>query len=108
MGWRRWGRRIFLFFFAFLRFFLFFTRVSSLFSLSPRGQGQKTAIYSNTGEFHSDPVYTNSAQNFPKIKLEVTASTYVQMTPPQPQAFDDMCFAMPANVRSEVLGGILI
>ena len=54
-------------FFAFLRIFrLFFAflRFSSLFSSSPKGQGQTTAIYCKNGEFHSDPVCTDPVQNF--------------------------------------------
>ena len=52
-------------------FFVLFFRFSSLFfiffvfSYSPRGQGQTTAIFCKNGEFHSDPVCTDPMQNFP-------------------------------------------
>ena len=47
-------------------FFSHFSPFSSLFSASPKGQGQTTAIYCKNGEFHSDPVCTDPVQNFPK------------------------------------------
>ena len=52
----------------FTHFFVFFAflRFSSLFSSSPKGQGQTTAIYCKNGEFHSDPVCTDPVQNFPR------------------------------------------
>ena len=55
-------------FFAFLRIFVAFLRFSSLFSSSPKGQGQTTAIYCKNGEFHSDPVCTDPVQNFPTLR----------------------------------------
>ena len=50
-------------FFAFFRFSLFF--FSSIFSSSPKGQGQTTAIYCKNGEFHSGPGCADPVQNFP-------------------------------------------
>ena len=43
----------FLIFHAFLPFLHAFLRFSLLFSSSPKGQGQTTAIYCKNGEFHS-------------------------------------------------------
>ena len=57
---------IFPFFYAFFPFFTHFSPFSSLFSASPKGQGQTTAIYCKNGEFHSDPVCTDPVQNFPR------------------------------------------
>ena len=59
-------------FFAFLRIFsLFFAflHFSSLFSSSPKGQGQTPAIYCKNGEFHSDPVCTDPVQNLVNFKI---------------------------------------
>ena len=56
---------IFPFFYAFFPFFMHFPPFSSLFSASPKGQGQTTAIYCKNGEFHSDPVCTDPVQNLP-------------------------------------------
>ena len=56
--------RIFRFFTHFLPFFAFL-RFCSLFSSSPKGQGQTTATYWKNGEFHSDPVCNDPVQNFP-------------------------------------------
>ena len=53
-------------FYAVFPFFYAFLRFSSLFSSSPEGQGQTTAMYYKNGEFHSDPVCTAPVQNFPK------------------------------------------
>ena len=63
---------IFAFFYAFFVFFTHFSffllRFSSLFSSSPKGQGQTTAKFTaKKGEFHSDPVCTDPVQNFPVI-----------------------------------------
>ena len=48
-------------------FFTHFSPFSSLFSGSPKGQGQTTAIYCKNGDFHSDPVCTDPVQNFPNV-----------------------------------------
>ena len=71
-GFGRWGRsdfplflRIFPLFYAFFPFFYAFSPFSLLFSASPKGQGQTTAIYCKNGEFQSDPVCTDPVQNFP-------------------------------------------
>ena len=56
---------IFPFFYAFFHFSMHFSPCSSLFSASPKGQGQTTAIYCKNGEFHSDPVCTDPIKNFP-------------------------------------------
>ena len=53
------------FFTHFSPFLRIFPLFSLLFSSSPEGQGQTTAIYWKNGEFHSDPVCTDPAQNFP-------------------------------------------
>ena len=61
-----WISPFFMHFSFFTHFFAFFLRFSSLFSSSPKGQGQTTAIYCKNGEFHSDPVCTDPVQNFPR------------------------------------------
>ena len=62
---------LFSFFFAFLRFILFyFVRFFFVFPLfiGPilLGQEQTTAIYLRNGEFHADPPSAPTVQNFPK------------------------------------------
>ena len=47
--------------------FTHFFPFSSLFSASPEGQGQTTAIYCKNGEFHSNPICTDPVQNFPMV-----------------------------------------
>ena len=56
---------IFPFFMHFPPFFAHFPPFSSLFSSSPKGQGQTTAIDCKNREFHCDPVCTDPVQNFP-------------------------------------------
>ena len=65
-------------------FFAQFSPFSSLFSASPKGQVQTTAICCKNGEFHSDPVCTDPVQNFPRQKGKKISRKMGTYAPPKP------------------------
>ena len=68
-----------MFFFVCFNFSFFF----SLFSRSPRGQGQTAAIYCKHGKFHSDPFCTDPVQSFPIDPTSGEPLTATQKRPPR-------------------------